>query len=156
MRRKRRTWLLSRAALTDLLDVNVWFAISVGEHPHHPRALRYWHDESDERLAFCRVTALALLRLLTNATVMNGQPLHAGEAWSTYRAWLGRDDVTAAREPAGCDTILGRWAANGIIQPRLWTDAYLAAFARSGGMRLVTFDRDYRRFEGLDLLELEP
>jgi toxin-antitoxin system PIN domain toxin len=143
------------AALTDLPDVNVWLALSAAEHPHHPRALRYWHDESDERLAFCRVTALALLRLLTNATVMDGQPLEAGEAWHIYRAWLGRGDVTAAREPDGCDAVLGGWAGNGIILPRLWTDAYLAAFARSGGMRLVTFDRDYRRFEGLDLLELE-
>lgn len=102
----RRTWPPSRLTLTDLLDVNVWLAISVGEHPHHPRALRYWHpgtrrngarsqqpsplggdtsNESDERLAFCRVTALAFLRLLTNAAVMGGQPLHAGEAWSIYR-----------------------------------------------------------------------
>jgi toxin-antitoxin system PIN domain toxin len=142
--------------LTDLLDVNVWLAITIPEHPHHPRALRFWHDESGERLAFCRVTTLAFLRLLTNATVMDGKPLSAGEAWDTHRAWLRRNDVVTAREPAGCDAILGVWVGNGIIQPRLWTDAYLAAFARSGDMRLVTFDHDYRRFESLDLLELVP
>jgi toxin-antitoxin system PIN domain toxin len=141
--------------LTDLLDVNVWLAISIPEHPHHARALRYWRDESDERIAFCRVTALAFLRLLSNTAVMDGRPLSASEAWSTYRAWLQRPSVISAREPAGCDTILGGWANNGVIQPRLWTDAYLAAFARAGGMKLVTFDHDYQRFDGLDLLELD-
>ena len=34
------------------------------------------------------------------------------------------------------------------------TDAYLAAFARCAGMQLVTFDTDFARFEGLDLLVL--
>jgi toxin-antitoxin system PIN domain toxin len=142
--------------LTDLPDVNVWLALSVTEHPHHPRALRYWQEEAGERLAFCRVTALALLRLLTNATVMDGQPLAADEAWHTYRAWLGRGDVTAAREPNGCDALLGDWVSTGAVLPRLWTDAYLASFARAGGLRLVTFDHDFRRFADVDLLELEP
>ena len=31
---------------------------------------------------------------------------------------------------------------------------YLAAFAAAGGLRLVTFDRDFGRFEGLHLLRL--
>ena len=37
-------------------------------------------------------------------------------------------------------------------------DAYLAAFAISGGMHLVTLDKDFRSFEsmGLDLLLLSP
>lgn len=142
--------------MIDLPDVNVWLALTVPEHQHHARAMRYWQEGADERFAFCRTTALGLLRLLTNATAMGGRPSSAGEAWSAYQAWLQRGDVTFAREPAGCDTVLGRWVEAGVIQPRLCTDAYLAAFARSAGMRLVTFDRDFRRFDGLDLLQLEP
>ena len=34
------------------------------------------------------------------------------------------------------------------------TDAYLAAFAVCAGLRLVTFDKDFERFEGLRLLRL--
>jgi toxin-antitoxin system PIN domain toxin len=117
--------------------------------------LHYWHDESADRIAFCRVTALALLRLLTNAAVMDGQPLRVSDAWHTYHSWLGRRDVMAAREPDGCDLFIGTWADSGVLPPRLWTDAYLAAFACAGGMRLVTFDSDYRRFDRLNLLELE-
>jgi predicted nucleic acid-binding protein len=35
--------------------------------------------------------------------------------------------------------------------PKLWMDAYLAAFAISGGYRLVTFDNAFTQFQGLDL-----
>jgi len=38
---------------------------------------------------------------------------------------------------------------------RQWTDAYLAAFAKAGGLRLVSFDGDFVHFDGLDLLRLE-
>ena len=38
---------------------------------------------------------------------------------------------------------------------RLWADAYLAAFAMVGTFRLVTFDRDFTRFSGLELLHLK-
>ena len=42
------------------------------------------------------------------------------------------------------------------FSPRLWTDAYLAAFALAGGHRLVTFDQDFLRFPGLEVLRLSP
>jgi len=37
--------------------------------------------------------------------------------------------------------------------PKVWMDAYLAAFAISAGMQLVTLDRDFNNFVplGLDL-----
>ena len=38
--------------------------------------------------------------------------------------------------------------------PRLVTDMYLSAFATAAGLRLVTFDRDFLRFDGLDVLRL--
>lgn len=143
------------AARVDLLDVNVWVALSASEHPHHARAYRYWRDASGERLAFCRVTVLGFLRLTTSATVMGGQPLTAEDAWAAYSGWRRLDDVLFASEPDGCDVLFADWAGRGLITPRLWTDAYLAAFARAGGLRLVSFDRDFTRFDGLDLLQLE-
>ena len=38
----------------------------------------------------------------------------------------------------------------------MWTDAYLAAFAQSAGLRLVSFDRGFGRFLGLEKLVLAP
>jgi hypothetical protein len=48
-----------------------------------------------------------------------------------------------------------QWALGANAAPRHWTDAYLAAFAKAGGLRLVSFDGDFTRFGGLDLLRLE-
>jgi predicted nucleic acid-binding protein len=41
-----------------------------------------------------------------------------------------------------------------IRRENLWTDANLAALAKCAGLRLVTFDRGFGRFSGLDLLVL--
>ena len=141
--------------LVDLPDVNVWLALSVPDHPQYHRAREYWYEESGRELAFCRVTALGLLRLSTNPAVMGGQPLTVAQAWQVYDAFRHLPEVALAAEPEGCEQQLGAWATDGNFPPRLWTDAYLAAFARAGGFRLVSFDRDFARFGGLDLLRLE-
>jgi uncharacterized protein len=143
------------AGLVDLPDINVWLAFSVADHVHHQRARRYWYEESGDRLAFCRVTALGFLRLSTNASAMGGQPLTVPQAWQAYQAFRGLPEVLLADDPEDCDTWLERWALGGHPTPRQWTDAYLAAFARAGGLRIVSFDGDFTHFDGLDLLHLE-
>jgi len=40
------------------------------------------------------------------------------------------------------------------MPPRLCTDAYLAALTIANGWRLVSFDRDFARFECLERLAL--
>jgi toxin-antitoxin system PIN domain toxin len=142
-------------ASIDLPDVNVWLALSVADHPHHDRARRYWYEEAAEQLAFCRITALGFLRLCTNDTVMGGAPLSVPEAWQAYRAFRSLREVLLAPEPPACESDLEKWVSSPGMTPRMWTDAYLAAFAVSGGMRLVSFDRELARFELLELLRLE-
>jgi toxin-antitoxin system PIN domain toxin len=143
------------ASRIDLPDVNVWLAASVADHPHHQRARRYWYEEAGDQLAFCRVTVLGFLRLSTNAAVMGGQPLTVPQAWQAYRAFRQLPEVLLADEPEGCETWLEHWALGNRPTPRQWTDVYLAAVARAGGFRLVSFDGDFRLFDGLDLLRLE-
>lgn len=143
------------AGPTDLPDVNVWLAFSVADHEHHKRARRYWYEESGERLAFCRITALGFLRLSTNASAMGGQPLTVLQAWQAYQAFRRLPEVLLADEPADCEAWLERWALGVRPTPRQWTDAYLASFARAGGLRIVSFDGDFTRFDDLDLLHLE-
>jgi len=138
----------------DLLDVNVWLALSLPDHPHHSRAHRYWFEEAASEQAFCRVTALAFVRLCAQPRVMADAPLSVAEAWQAYRAWRDLPEVFLAHEPQGCEARLETWAVEGHFPARLWTDAYLAAFALAGGFRLVTFDRDFARFPDLELLHL--
>jgi predicted nucleic acid-binding protein len=69
------------------------------------------------------------------------------------------DDATGFEiEPAGVDYVWRQLSSSQTPSPKVWKDAYLAAFAIAGGMRLVTLDGDFRNFEsmGLDLLLLAP
>lgn len=68
-------------ATTDLLDANLWLALAHEAHTHHDRAERYWEMEALPNAAFCRVTQMALLRHLTNPTIMSEEVLTPTEAW---------------------------------------------------------------------------
>jgi toxin-antitoxin system PIN domain toxin len=139
----------------DLPDINVWLAFSVADHVHHARARHYWYEEAGDQLVFCRMTALGFLRLSTNASAMDGQPLTVPQAWRAYSDFRRLPEVVLAAEPEDCETWLEQWALGSRPTPRQWTDAYLAAFAKAGGLRLVSFDGDFVHFDGLDLLRLE-
>ena len=139
----------------DFLDVNVWFALSFAGHSHHEQAIRYWEDESpSRRLVFCRVTALGLLRLLTNPKAMLDAPLTISQAWETYSELRLKEGVELWPESETCEPLLTTWALREQFSRHLWTDAYLAAFSMAGDLRFVSFDRDFKRFPGLNLLHL--
>lgn len=135
----------------NLPDTNFWFALLVPEHPFHPKALGFW--EKSGEIALNRVVALGLLRLLTNSVAMGNKPLEVQEAWSVYWKLRLESGVWLLEEPQGLDDVLRTLVQNGIT-PRLWMDAYLAAFAIAGGCQLITFDQDFRRFDGLSYVLL--
>ena len=142
-----------------LCDVNVWLALALSGHAHHAVA-RKWFDsvEGSGQTLFCRYTQQSLLRLLTNAAVLapyGNKPLTNAAAWSAYESLLADDRVEfRPGEPPGLE---GRWkqlAAKRTASPKLWTDAYLAAFAIAGQLTLVTNDRAFKQFRGLSLTML--
>ena len=139
----------------DLLDVNVWLALSSHQHSHRSIAEDYWQNEASNNKVFCRITMLGLLRMLGNSTVMSDAPLSAPRAWDYVQSLYDRPDISFVHDFAGTDAYLSKWVQAGLITPRIWTDAYLAALATSRKMRIVTFDHDFKRFEGLDLLLLK-
>lgn len=117
-------------------------------------AERYWREEAAERIAFNTVTMLGLVRVLSSAPIMAGRPLEAADAWSVLQTWLATDHIVRLHEPEGCRAKMADMVAAGLVTRALWTDAYLAAFAIAARVRLVTFDTDFTRFGGLDLLHL--
>jgi uncharacterized protein len=139
----------------DLLDANVWLALAVEAHTHHRRAKSYWEQEAAPVAAFCRVTQMAFLRLLTNPSVMGSQVLSPSAAWAKTSDFMRLPEVDLFDEPLGVEDAWERFATAGRISPNLWTDAYLAAFAVRAGLRLVSFDKGFSRFEGLNPLTLE-
>ena len=139
----------------DLLDANVWLALAVEAHTHHERARTYWEQEAAPVAAFCRVTQMAFLRLLTNPAVMGAQVLTPPAAWAKMLDFIHLPEVELVAEPLGIDDMWERYSTAGRLSPNLWTDAYLAAFAVRAGLRLVSFDKGFSRFEGLTPLTLE-
>ncbi len=140
-----------------LADVNVRLATLVAEHPHHDPATRWWREAvlpAGEDVAFCRLTQLGLLRLLTSESVMGRQRLDHAHAWAAFTEVAAQASVKFLKEPTGIDEHLADLCSREPSSPGYWSDAYLAAFARAGRHRFATFDRGFRRFEGLEFLLL--
>jgi toxin-antitoxin system PIN domain toxin len=138
----------------DLLDANVWLALAAEAHVHHESARAYWEGSAAPVAAFCRVTHMAFLRLLSNKAVMGTHVLPPSAAWVKALEFLALPEVKLLSEPYGLAELWGRLSNTGRVSPNLWTDAYLAAFAKCAGLRLVTFDKGFSRFAGLDCLVL--
>jgi uncharacterized protein len=126
-------------------DVNVWFALAVGEHPQHEAAAAWWNQESS-MAGFSRLTQLGLLRLLTTASAMGGMPLSNQEAWGVYEGFLADSRVRMFPEMAALDELFRTFSAVRQASPKLWVDAYLAAHAVATGAVLVTFDRGFSAY----------
>lgn len=102
------------------------------------------------------MTALALLRHLTNPRILGKAALDGAAAWQALATWLTVPRVSLLSEPPGVDESLSGWGARPGLRGGAWTDAYLAAFALASGCRLVAFDGDFQRYSGLEFLHLRP
>jgi toxin-antitoxin system PIN domain toxin len=105
----------------------------------------------------CRSTQQSFLRLLSTRAVLAPYripPLSNKAAWSVYEGLLADERIAWVEEPSGLETSWKKFAAGSKASPKLWMDAYLAAFAMAGGHQLVTTDKGFKQFKGLDLLVL--
>jgi toxin-antitoxin system PIN domain toxin len=142
-----------------LADSNIWLALSLSAHVHQD-ITRAWFDGVADpgTILFCRATQQSFLRLLTSAAVLapyGNQPLTNSQAWDAYETLLSDERITfAGEEPQGIATLWRDYGARRTSSPKLWMDAYLAAFAVRAGCRMVTTDTAFRQFHGLDVLVL--
>src|SRR5690348_8187772 len=126
---------------TYLPDVNVWLALAFDGHVHHPAAIR-WFTTIEQPAAFCRVTQMGLLRLLTNRKVMGEEALTQKAAWTIYDQLQSDERVSILPEPAGLEEHWRHATHQG--NPWSWTDAYLLAFAKARDLTLATFDQAFK------------
>lgn len=99
---------------------------------------------------------MGLLRLLTSRSVMGPFVLTQRSAWEGYER-MGRDErVVFLEEPRDVEKHWRQLTRQDATDHKSWTDAYLAGFAISGQIPLVTFDRGFCAFKGLklDLLDV--
>lgn len=139
----------------DLPDLNLWLAIIDHNHSLHASSNAYWRANASVPKAFCRVTMLGFLRLGTRPGLLSGT-LTAQRAWQIYHQFLSTPNHVFLAEPTILDAHFQALTTQLALPHRMWTDAYLAAFAIAGGHRLVSFDSDFSRFPGLNFLHLKP
>lgn len=141
-----------------LADSNVWLALALSKHEFHSAARTWLKRQSRQQPAlFCRPTQQSFLRLLTTSAVLApyGVPALSNKAaWSVYEGFLADERIAWAEEPRGLESSWKKLGAGSKASPKLWMDAYLAAFAISGEYQLVTTDKAFKQFKELDLLIL--
>ncbi len=76
------------------------------------------------------------------------------EAWTAYDRWLEDERIEMLEEPGGLEAHLRALTRSPHAAPKEWADSYLAAFAISSRLTIVTFDRSFRG-KAKDLLLLE-
>ena len=138
-----------------LFDSSVWVALAFANHPHHAVARRAFEvADSRNPAAFCRATQQTFLRLITTPAVQrhyDSAAIANDAAWATWEALNALPQVTWLDEPAGLAALWQRHARLKSASPKVWMDAYLAAFARGHGIPLTTLDRDFTNFNGLSV-----
>ena len=140
-----------------LVDPNVWLAAVFTTHPLHQVAREAVQQATPaEPAVFCRATQLSFLRLTSTSTLLKAygaEGLTNRDALVALHALQALRQVNVREEPRGTLALWQAMSALDSASPKVWMDAYLAAFAISGGLRMLTLDQDFRIFlpRGLDL-----
>ena len=135
-----------------LADAYVWLALAVEAHVHHPAAKSWFDSQPTNSSAFCRITQLALLRHLTNPKILGAANVQTQEqAWRVYEALVADPRVIYLDEPQGLTTPFKSLSSHATPSHSQWTDAFLVAFANCLGIKVVTFDRGFQRFNTLNV-----
>jgi len=133
-----------------LVDTNVLLYTINASSPQHGAA-KAWLDEAlsgDERVGLPWLSLLAFVRIATHPAVFPS-PLRIDQALAVVRAWCARPNVVHPEPSSGFLDTLDRVLDASRAHGGLVSDAYLAALAIEYGATVVTFDRDFARFDGV-------
>jgi len=145
-----------------LYDANLWVALAFAAHPHAKLATKHFAElDSGDPAAFCRASQQSFLRLVTTPALQQAYatPLISNaSAWEKCQELLSLPQILWLDEPAGLSDLWHQLASLPTASPKVWMDAYLAAFAIGHDLQFVTLDGDFKRFEknGLKLKLLTP
>lgn len=140
-----------------LFDSNVWLALTFPTHPHHALVKKVFGRASIESPAcFCRATQQSFLRLATTPVLLHAYGALGftnQDAVKLIKTLSSLATVSTLEEPSGLEPRWLELAGLPSSSPKVWMDAYLAAFSIRHGVEFVTLDRDFQNFEkdGLNL-----
>jgi len=116
------------------------------------QAVHDWEQQAAEQVLFCTVTALGLVRQVCQPKLMGSAVKSPAEASALLEALCQQPAVSLARPEPVIWEVFHQVLRDGGLPARLCTDADLASLAMAHGWRLVSFDRDFERFHGLNWL----
>ena len=133
-----------------LVDANVLLYAVNTDAPRHAESRRWLDDalNGSATVAMAWVALLAFVRLATKRSIF-ARPLDPREAIEQVKAWLAQPSAVVveptARHLDVVDQLLAPFGTGG----NLVNDAHLAALAIEHRCVVVTFDRDFGRFDGV-------
>lgn len=125
-----------------LADVNIWIALIFQGHVNHSAVRAYFDSLAEDSICFCRMTQQGFFRLATDRRIMGDDAVTMEHAWRVYDQLL--DDVRLApmlEEPPGIEAPWRAQTSLAVFTPKVWNDAYLAAFAALHGLEILTLDK---------------
>jgi toxin-antitoxin system PIN domain toxin len=139
-----------------IVDANV-LVNAVNRNAADHDVARDWLERAlvgDSTLGFAWVVMVAFLRISTNPAAL-ADPLDADLAGRSVEGWLGEDASVVVDPTSRHLAVLRRLLSSNDVSGNLVNDAHLAALAIEHDAAIVSFDRDFSRFEGVTWVEPE-
>ncbi len=137
------------------VDANVLLYASDTSSPKHPEAIRFLKQRASDPDLFCIAwsTLIAFLRIATHPRIF-ARPLSPDDALGNVESLLSLPHVRMLSEGEGFLEIYREVTARFPVRGNLVPDAHLAALLRQHGVhRLYTVDRDFRKFDFLEVAD---
>jgi toxin-antitoxin system PIN domain toxin len=137
------------------VDVNILLYASDTSSPKHAEAIRFLKQRASDPDLFCIAwpTLIAFLRIATHPRIF-AQPLSPDDALGNVESLLSLPRVRMLSEGEGFLEIYREVTARFPVRGNLVPDAHLAALLLQHGVRrLYTVDRDFRKFDFLEVAD---
>lgn len=134
-----------------LFDTNVLLHATNSAAPQHAvasRSLTRAFADADGA-GFAWLALIGFVRLSTRAGIL-ARPLSAKQALDVVHGWLAHPAAQVVQPTPRHAALLGRLLLGAGTAGNRTNDAHLAALAIEHGATLVSFDKDFERFAGLD------
>lgn len=133
-----------------IVDANVLLYAVNRASAHHDHS-RSWLDGAlagTEAVGLAWIALLAFIRIGTNAAILPS-PMTTDEATGQVETWLGAPAAVVAQPTPRHASLLRGLLRDTGTAGNLTTDAHLAALALEHGADIVSYDRDFARFPGV-------
>jgi hypothetical protein len=95
------------------------------------------------------MTQQGFLRIATNPKALPNSAVTSTAAWALYDAYFKDPQVMFSGEPPNTEARWRAFSQGGTFSPKVWSDAFLAAFSVEGNFHFVTCDIGFVRYPGL-------